>query len=221
MHVILGVNGAGKSTLIKLLNRLLKPRAGVIVLYGENLASLSLNEIARRVGYISQQNQSCDLTVTDYLLLGRKPHVRWNLSAVDEEIVFEILERLHLEALALRPLAQLSGGELQKTIIARALVQKPEILLLDEPTSNLDLKNQLEVMKIISQETDNHKLTTIIAMHDVNLALRFASSFTLMKEKKILAAGGVEVMTQENLAALYGLRVRLHNLGDSLIVVPE
>ena len=115
----------------------------------------------------------------------------------------------------------MSGGELQKTALARALVQEPEILLLDEPTSSLDLKNQHEVMEIIVRETTTRNLTTIITLHDVNLALRFAKSFLLMKERKILAFGGLEVMTQKHLSELYEIKVQLHNLEKSVLVTPE
>ena len=221
IHAVLGVNGAGKSTLIKLLAGFLKPLGGSVFLDEENLDGLSLNQIARRVAYVPQQQQLSDLTVSDYLLLGRKPHLRWQPGSADEEIVFAILEKLHLKSLALRPLYKLSGGELQKTAIARALVQEPKILLLDEPTSSLDLKNQLEVMEIIVRETIDSNLTTIITLHDVNLALRFAESFLLMKERKVLAFGGLEIMTQENLSELYDIKVQLHKLEKSLLVTPE
>ena len=221
VHAVLGVNGAGKSTLIKLLARFLKPVTGTVFLENSNLSGLSLNEIAKRVAYVPQQQQLSDLTVSDYLLLGRKPHLRWLPGDADERIVFTILRKLDLNHLALRPLYKLSGGELQKTAIARALVQEPEILLLDEPTSSLDLKNQLAVMEIIARETVEANLTTIISLHDVNLALRFSESFLLMKERRILAFGGLEVMTPANLSELYGIKVQLHKLEKSLLVVPE
>ncbi|MEA1922943.1 MAG: ABC transporter ATP-binding protein [Pseudomonadota bacterium] len=221
VHAVLGVNGAGKSTLIKLLAGFLKPVGGSIFLDDDNLNDLSLNQIAKRIAYVPQQQQLSDLTVSDYLLLGRKPHLRWLNSSADESIVFATLEKLHLNHLALRPLHKLSGGELQKTAIARALVQEPEILLLDEPTSSLDLKNQHEVMEIIVRETVANNLTTIITLHDVNLALRFAESFLLMKERKILAFGSLEVMTQKHLSELYDIKVQLYNLEKSVLVTPE
>jgi len=221
IHIILGINGAGKSTLVKLLNRFLKPRSGSILLAGKGLSDLTLNQIAKSIGYVAQQHQPCELTVTDYILLGRKPHLKWNFGINDEKIVFAVMEKLNLGDLALRPLAHLSGGELQKTIIARALVQKPDVLLLDDPTSNLDLKNQIEVMDIIQQETDEHILTTVITMHDINLALRYASSFTLLKDNRILDFGGMEVITPDNLSALFGIRVKLHRIDGYVTVMPE
>ncbi len=221
VHAVLGVNGAGKSTLIKLLAGFLKPAGGSIFLDDDNLNKLSLNQIAKRIAYVPQQQQLSDLTVSDYLFLGRKPYLRWQADSSDEAIVFTILEKLHLNHLALRPLHKLSGGELQKTALARALVQEPEILLLDEPTSSLDLKNQHEVMEIIVRETTTRNLTTIITLHDVNLALRFAESFLLMKERKILAFGGLEIMTQKNISELYDINVQLHKLEKSVLVTPE
>ena len=221
VHAVLGINGAGKSTLIKLLAGFLEPVGGSVFLNEDNLNELTLNQIARRIAYVPQQQQISDLTVSDYLMLGRKPHRRWLNNSTDEASVFTILEKLDLNHLALRPLHKLSGGELQKTAIARALVQEPEILLLDEPTSSLDLKNQIEVMEIIVRETKNRNLTTIITLHDVNLALRFAESFLLMKKRKILAFGNLEVMSQKHLSELYDIKIKLHKLEKSILVTPE
>ena len=221
VHAILGVNGAGKSTLINLLAGFLKPDNGAIFLDNNNLQQLSLSHRARNIAYVPQQQQLNDLTVSDYLLLGRTPYIRWQAGNKDETIVFSTLEKLKLNHLALRPLHTLSGGELQKTSLARALVQQPKVLLLDEPSSSLDMKNQLEVMEIIVRETVNNGLTTIITMHDVNLALRFADNFILMKDQRMLASGGIDVMSVEYLSELYGLKIEIHKVGESILVMPE
>ncbi|MBW2187285.1 MAG: ABC transporter ATP-binding protein [Deltaproteobacteria bacterium] len=221
IHAVLGINGAGKSTLIKLLAGFLKPTDGSILLGNEHLEKLSLNQRAQRIAYVPQQQCISDLTVFDYLLLGRKPHNCWQSNTTDDARVFAMLKKLDLIHLAQRQLHQLSGGELQKIAVARAFIQEPKVLLLDEPTSSLDLKNQLEVMEIIALETSSKKLTTIITLHDVNLALRFANSFLLMKDKKILAAGGLEVMITQYLSQLYELPLQLYQQGDRLHVSPE
>jgi len=221
IYAILGVNGAGKSTLINLLAGFFKPDSGAVFLNNDNLHKLSLSRLAMEIAFVPQQQQLSDLTVCDFLLLGRTPYVRYQSANADEEIVFGILEKLKLKSLALRPLHKLSGGELQKTALARALVQQTEILLLDEPTSSLDMKNQLEVMEIIVRETVEKALITIITMHDVNLALRFANRFVLMQEEKILAFGDFEVMSEKNLSELYGLSVEIHTVGKTTLVTPK
>jgi iron complex transport system ATP-binding protein len=135
---VLGVNGAGKSTLLKCINRILRPRAGSILLDDQDLRKMRSGEIARHFGYVPQKYTEESITVFDAVLLGRKPYIQWSASTNDLLIVEDMLRRLHLENLALRPVDRLSGGEYQKVVIARALAQEPEILLLDEPTSNLD-----------------------------------------------------------------------------------
>ncbi len=218
LHVLLGVNGAGKSTLLKLLDRQIKPDNGVILLGDTPLSAFSGTEIARRVAYVPHRHELSSLTVADYLLLGRKPYISWSVGRHDEEVVIDVLKRLHLEEFALRSLWELSSGELQKVALARALVQDPEVVMLDEPTSNLDLKNQHEVMELISEEIKNRDLTAIVAMHDVNLALRFGTAFTLLKGGRILAAGGREAMTLENLRKLYGIDLQMQSFGAHTVV---
>ncbi len=218
LHVILGVNGAGKSTLLKLLDRQNKPVSGKIFLGDVNLAELSTPDIARRIAYVPHRHELSDLTVADYLLVGRKPYISWNVKKSDEDVVIAVLERLHLKDLAFRPLFELSSGELQKTALACALVQEPEVLLLDEPTSNLDLKNQHEVMELIGEEVKDRRLTAIVAMHDINLALRYATAFTLLKDGRILAAGDRQTVTPENLRQLYGLDLQMQSFGAHTVV---
>lgn len=146
---ILGNNGAGKSTLLKTLNRILLPQKGSILLDNQEVSKLSRLAIALKMAYVSQHYESNRQTVFDAVLLGRKPHIKWEAAASDLALVQGVLAKTGLEEYALRYLDELSGGELQKVIIARALAQEPEVLLLDEPTSNLDLRNQIEVLRTI------------------------------------------------------------------------
>ncbi len=220
LHALLGVNGAGKSTLIKLLGRQIKPDQGAVFLGDKNLASLGISEIARRIAYLPQRHEISGLSVADYLLLGRRPHICWKVCEADEEIVLQTVERLKIGEMALRPVSELSGGELQKAALARALVQQPEVILLDEPTSNLDPKNQHEVMNLIKNEVQDLGLTAIIAMHDLNLALRYASGFTLLDGGRVLATGGREVMTEENLCQLYDVGFQIQSFGEHLVCFP-
>ncbi|BCV21663.1 ABC transporter ATP-binding protein [Moorella sp. Hama-1] len=217
---ILGNNGAGKSTLLKCLNKILKPRRGTILIAGENILKLNQLEVARRIGYVAQRYESGRVTVFDAVLLGRKPHIKWDVTPADLEIVHRVLRLLGLEEFSLRYLDELSGGEQQKVIIARALAQEPAVLLLDEPTSNLDLKNQLEVLRTVQNAVREQNLAAVVVMHDLNLALRFADKFLLLKNSTIFACGGLEVMTPANLAAVYGVPVTVAMMEGVSVVVP-
>jgi len=167
MFFIVGPNGSGKSTLLKCLNGILKPK-GVVFIGKNELCKLSKSEVARIMGYVPQRSEVNYLTVFDTILLGRKPYMRWGISEKDVEIVNKVIDMLGLNELAFRRLTQLSGGELQKVIIARALAQEPKIILLDEPTNNLDLKNQIEVMRILEKIVKEQGISAIITMHDLN-----------------------------------------------------
>ncbi|RCX20114.1 iron complex transport system ATP-binding protein [Anaerobacterium chartisolvens] len=217
---VLGTNGAGKSTLLKCMGRVLKPYKGTVYVGGDDALSLGRRELAKRIGYVAQRNESVRTTVFDAVLLGRKPYIQWEASQKDLEIAREALQMLELEKYSLRYLNELSGGEQQKVAIARAMAQKPELLLLDEPTSSLDLKNQLEVAKIIKRAVKDRHIAAVVIMHDVNLAIRFADKFLLLKDGEIFTAGGIEVMTAGNIEDVYSVRVQVGRIGDVPVVVP-
>ena len=217
---ILGVNGAGKSTLIKCINKILKPKKGAILIDNYNIDKLDNLEIAKKIGYVPQRADGNYMTVFDAVLLGRKPHIKWEISEKDIEITHKFLKLMDLEDYALRYTNELSGGELQKVVIARALVQEPHVLLLDEPTNNLDLRNQLESLRIIRDISKSQNIASIIVMHDLNLALRFSDKFIMLKDGKIFAEGGTEVITPENIEAVYGVRAHVDEYNGIPIVVP-
>jgi iron complex transport system ATP-binding protein len=217
---ILGTNGVGKSTLLKCINKILKPQRGVILVQKDEVHKLTRLEVARKIGYVSQRHENSRFTVFDAVLLGRKPHIKWNVRPEDLAIVNRILKLMEFEAYALRYIDELSGGELQKVVIARALAQEPEMLLLDEPTSSLDLRNQLEVLKIIKDVIRNQQMAAIVTMHDLNLALRFADKFMFLKEGSVFAAGGLEVMTPENIERVYSVPVAVERLQSIPVIVP-
>jgi iron complex transport system ATP-binding protein len=217
---ILGTNGTGKTTLLKCINRILTPAAGTVLIEDQPISDLSRNALAQKIGYVEQQRNGSRATVFNTVLLGRKPYIRWDITQHDMEVASQSLETLGMGDYALRYLDELSGGELQKVIIARALAQEPEILLMDEPTSSLDLKNQLEVLTLIQQISRERGIAAVVAMHDLNLALRFADRFILLKDKTIYAAGGPEVITPENIESVYAVPVTIVAHNGSRVVIP-
>lgn len=218
---ILGPNGVGKSTLLKCINGLLKTKKGDILVDGENLKQLKRVEVAKRLGYVPQRAEVSQITVFDSVLLGRKPHITWDVSKKDIEITRHAITRLGMDELSLRNINEISGGELQKVQIARALVQEPKVLLLDEPTSSLDLCNQHRIMTTLVDIVRKTNLTAIMTMHDLNLAVRYADKFILLKDGKVLAAGDQNVITPENIEAVYGLPVDVAKHRSQLVIIPK
>lgn len=217
---VLGMNGAGKTTLLKTISGLLRPTAGTICVNSREIATMSRMEMARSVGYLPQNTGVLDCSVFEAVLIGRKPHLNWQVSGDDLAEVTRMLDLTGLSQLADRPVCQLSGGELQRVAIARTLAQRPALLLLDEPVNHLDLRSQLEIMALIRTLTSQLGIITIVVIHDLNVAMRFSDGFLLLKEGAVLAAGGKELMTSELLTATYGLTVELHQVGGMTLVVP-
>jgi iron complex transport system ATP-binding protein len=217
---ILGTNGVGKSTLLKCINRILKQQSGKVVVMGEDVRGLSGNDLAKRIGYVSQRNGFSISSVFDAVLLGRKPYIKWDVTKQDLEIVHDVMKSLGLEDFALRNVDELSGGEAQKVAIARALAQQSDVLMFDEPTSNLDLKNQLEVIGIIKNIVKERQISAIVTMHDLNMAFRFADKFLFLKGGKIFDAGDIHIVTEENILAVYGVPVKIQFHHDIPVVIP-
>ncbi|WP_440957026.1 ABC transporter ATP-binding protein [Methanosarcina sp. Mfa9] len=218
--VVLGPNGVGKSTLLRCINSILKPKKGLVMVQGENLHTLCRDEIAKRLGYVAQRSETGRLTAFDAILLGRKPRIGWSVKARDREVVEETVNALGLEDLALRYIDQLSGGELQKVAIARALVQEPELILLDEPTSNLDLKNQVDILDTIRGIAKAQGISVVLTMHDINMALRYADSFLIIRDGEIYARGGPEIITPDVIETVYGLPVMVESFNGFRLVIP-
>ena len=217
---VLGPNGVGKTTLLKCLNRILKPGGGSVLLDDENLLDLSTMDIARRVGYVPQRVETGRLTAFDAVLLGRRPHIGWDVTPRDLAIVDAIFTKLGMESQRLCYIDEMSGGELQKVAIARALVQEPKVLLLDEPTSNLDLKNQVEILTTIRDIVRDHHIAAIMTMHDLNQALRFADTFIFIKNGKVHVHGTNDIVTPVIIEEVYGLPVMIGEFGGIRCVIP-
>ena len=217
---ILGNNGAGKSTLITCINRINIPEAGEILLDGIELHQMSRLELARSVSYVAQKNEMTHSSVFDAVLLGRRPYIRWAVDDEDLALCEQTIERLGLSAFRLRPLDELSGGELQKVMLARALVQQPKLLLLDEPTSNLDPRNQYEMLALVRELAREQGLAVLIVIHDLNLALRSCDRFLFLKGGSVYACGDADSMTPETIRAVYDMEAEIIRHGDIRLVVP-
>lgn len=217
---ILGPNGVGKTTLLKCLNRILTPRGGAVLLDGNDLSRLDMREIARKVGYVPQRVETGRLTAFDAVLLGRRPHIGWDVTGKDLKVVDAVFRRLQMDHLRLSYIDEMSGGELQKIAIARAIVQEPKVLLLDEPTSNLDLKNQVNILSIIARIVREHHIAAVMTMHDLNQALRFADRFIFLKGGRVYSHGGHDVVSPGVIEEVYGLPVVIGELAGVRCVVP-
>lgn len=218
---LLGNNGAGKSTLLKCLNRIHEPKSGVIEVDGRNIRTMKRGKIAQSMAYVAQQSEGGQLTVFDAVLLGRKPYIKMSPTDADLAITEAAIARMELQSFALRYTDELSGGELQKVVLARALAQEPDVLLLDEPTSNLDLHNQHEVMKVVSQIAQDDGITVIVIIHDLNLALRYCDRFLLMRDGLVYRYGDASVITSEVLSNVYHVDAQVLELSGRKIVVVE
>ena len=218
---VLGTNGVGKTTMLKCINRVIRPQAGEVLVDGLPVHRLSGRELAQRIGYVPQACEFADSSVFDAVLLGRKPFLQWDVTKRDLEIVQDVLRRMDLEEYAHREVNALSGGERQKVSIARALAQQAPVLLFDEPTSSLDLRNQLEVLDMTKQVVRQQGLAAVVILHDLNLALRFADRFLVMKEGTVRAFGGREVVDPEMIREVYGVQAQVLEVNGRPVVVPQ
>ena len=218
---ILGNNGVGKSTLLKCLNHILKPDDGQVLLFGEDLVKMSTREVAKRVAFVSQSVPDTRMTVHDVVMLGRRPYMQWGFTETDHQIVHDAMHRLDVEDMRGRFLSELSGGEKQKVMLARALAQQPKVLLLDEPTSALDIQNQYGVLKTVRQLCQKEQMTAVVVIHDLNLALRFCDRLLLLKDGAVYRYGDHRILDAEALKAVYGVTAKVVEVEDRRIVLVE
>jgi iron complex transport system ATP-binding protein len=219
---IVGPNGSGKSTLIKCIDRILSPKGGCILIDRKDVTKMTRMDMAKYLSYVPQSSVRIFPTnVFDTILMGRRPHIGWLGSEEDEKKVWDVLRLLNIERLALSNFNELSGGQQQKVLIARALVQEAEVMLLDEPTSNLDIWHQLDVMNIIRDVVKKREITALMALHDLNLAATFSDRIIMMKRGKIVAAGDPSsVITEENIAAVYRVEAVVKSCSDRPQIMP-
>ncbi len=204
---ILGPNGVGKSTLIHCINKILAPTEGTVFIDEQDVKDIAIKDLAKIVGYVPYSaNDTFPLSVVDTVLMGRHPHSKWGSLDKDLDIVYDTLDLLGISNLAMRPFNELSAGQHQKVMLARGLVQEPSILLLDEPTSNLDVRHQLDVAKMLKKLSVDKQILVIMICHDINIAAKYSDEIILLSEGTIYAVGKPEdVITKENLEKVYGV----------------
>ncbi len=213
MTGLIGPNGSGKTTLVKVLCGLLKPKRGRVLLHGRELARLPRKEVARKIAWVPQDLAvPFDFTAHEMVMLGRTPYVQHlrGITARDREVVEQMLALTDTASLAHRPFNELSGGEQQRVIIAMALAQEPQILLLDEPVVHLDVNHQVEVLELIRRLNREVGLTVLATMHDLNLASLYFDHLTLLDAGQIVTSGTpTEVLSEDLIRQVFRAEVQI------------
>lgn len=206
---IVGPNGSGKTTLVKCLNHIHTPSSGSIVLDELDVMRAKPYQIAKKIGYVPQMsNNSMGGSVIDYILLGRSRYLNWKIRKDDLAAIMSAMEKLDIVELANANFAELSGGQKQKVLVARALAQEPDVFLFDEPTSNLDIKNQLEIMTLAKNIVTQQHKTVIMVVHDLNMAAHYSNNVALMDDGNILCYGSPKkILTAQNIKMVYDVEV--------------
>lgn len=223
---LLGPNGCGKTTLLKLMSGVLQPLEGTINIDGRSMSAMPRRELARKVAVVPQETHPAfDYTVLEMVLMGRHPHLgTFQLEGpTDYAIAHDALVATGTAHLAARPYMTLSGGEKQRVVIASALAQQPDVLLLDEPTASLDLTYQMEVATLLTRLNRDRGVTMVLATHDLNLAASLCDALVLMRDGRVLTHGATgDVLTESAVRQLYGVDadIRVHEASGHLTVVP-
>jgi len=210
---ILGPNGSGKSTLLNLMDGILEPQAGAVLVRGEPIGNLTRDQVARQIAMVSQEHHfRFPFSVLQVVLMGRFPHLKGLQfeGSGDMEVVRRALQATHSLELADRPIHELSGGERQRVLIARALAQEPGLILLDEPTSFLDLKYKREIFRLIGRLSREKGLGVVVVSHDIDLVAQYCARVVLLKEGSICSVGDPgQVITAKNIESVFECPVRV------------
>ena len=222
---ILGPNGVGKTTIVKNMNKLLKPKSGHVYVNGVDVSTMSHLDVARIMAFVPNSSNSVfSMTVGEFILMGRHPRAGYTTSERDIAVVDSAIEILGLQEFAERDVRQLSAGQTQRVLIARGLVQEPEILILDEPTSNLDVKYQMDVMKFLKAYARDRKIVVIMVCHDLNITAAYADRVLLLYGKNVYADGKAsEVLTADNIKTAYNVNAEVtdHDGVPQIHLIPE
>ena len=216
---VLGPNGAGKTTLLKCLNGIFTPEKGEVKIVGRPLSELSLRAVAQKVAYVAQHSPMFSMTAFDAILMGRLPHMGARPKGEDLAKVEEVMGQLHLAPLRLALVSEMSGGQRQKVSIARALVQETPWILMDEPTSSLDLKNQMETLALMREIVRRNQKGVVVTLHDLNAALGYADRCFFLHKGRIHWSGTSKEVTPEVVSAVYGVKVEIvYHKGRPLVI---
>lgn len=217
---LVGPNGSGKSTILKCITNILRPARGEVYVQGQPVACLKRREVARRIAYVPQRlAMTFPMTAFDVALMGRRPHLSWRASPHDLDVTWHVLRAVGIDHLATRYISEMSGGEAQKVFVARALAQEASLLLLDEPTSNLDVLHQLEIMDLAKRLSRDKGTTVLCAIHDLNLAARYADTIVMLTQGRVYASGAPEeVLTPGRIHEVYGVAAKVKKDADGLHV---
>ena len=207
--VLLGTNGSGKTTLFKNILGLVKPASGNILFKGKDILKIKGNERAKHISYVPQNAEFGSLSVFDTVLMGRMPYFGLRSGSSDEEKTAEMLKEMGMEHLASRNVEELSGGERQKTAIARALVQEPEFMIFDEPTGNLDIANEQLILKEAGRVAKEKGIGILTSLHDINQALAVGDRFFFLKNGRILYSGDSSIVSKEIIEDVFDAKVNL------------
>ena len=218
---LIGANGCGKSTLFNLITKSLKPNSGSIMLGSENVADMRLKDFAKKVAIVHQYNTAPDdITVEKLVGYGRTPHQSFGISSdtkKDEEIIQRSMEITNVT----KPVSKLSGGQRQRVWIAMALAQDTKTLFLDEPTTYLDIRYQLQILKLVRTLNEQYGMTIIMVLHDINQSLYYSDEIIAMKDGKICAQGEPQkVITSELMREVYGVDLKISQLDGKPFIMP-
>lgn len=217
--ILLGKNGSGKTTLFKNILGIKKPTGGNIIFEGKELTRMSREERARRIAYVPQHIHFGALTVFDSVLLGRISYFGTRSSANDHQVVEQILGEMGLESYAMRIADELSGGEQQKVAIARAMAQEPKLMILDEPTGNLDIANEQLIIEEAKKLSKDKGITILASLHDLNEALNVGDKFFFMKDGEIKHTGDKESLSHDMIKDIFGIDVRIVEIDGQKIII--
>ena len=220
LMTIMGPNGVGKTTLLKRVVGILPGDTGTLTLDGEDITHRPPREKAKLIGYVPQRSHVSGSTVFESVLLGRRPYMTWDVTEEDLDKVSGIISAIGLEDLSERKVDSISGGEYQLVQIARALVQDPRVILLDEPTNNLDVANQESVLNVLRSIIRERGLCAIMTNHDINLSARHSDRLIMLKAGRIYASGGKEIITSESIRDVYGMNVAVEQLRGNPVIIP-
>lgn len=222
---IVGPNGVGKSTMVKCMTKIANPLKGEVLIDGKNTQHMNHKDVSKIIGYVPAASQDMfSLSVTDTIMIGRHNHRRWGSREKDLEIVYKAMKMLHIRNLADKKFNELSSGQHQKVLIARGLVQETPILILDEPTANLDVKYQVYVMELLRGIAEKTGMTILTICHDLNVTAKYAHKVIMLERPGRIHAFGTpeEVITEADIEHVYGIKCRVvkeQDFGVPLVVL--